>query len=144
MNRRDILHRSVYPAALTEVEKILATVEAVSEDRLTAKKGMQLQLALEEAVVNIIHYAYVGVQGMVPVIEVTVWCSTESLQVEIVDFGNAYNPLEMKDPIMSDQLEERKVGGLGIYFIRQVVDVVQYQRVDQANRLVLMMKLANA
>ncbi|MBN2120329.1 MAG: ATP-binding protein [Candidatus Omnitrophica bacterium] len=95
------------------------------------KKINQIQLASEELLVNIINYAYPDKKGK---FEIT--CSTKEskgLEVKIVDWGIAFNPLELPEPDTKAPLEERKIGGLGIYLVRNTMDETNYTRTGDSN-----------
>lgn len=95
----------------------------------------RIEVALEEALVNIISYAYQGEEGM---IELS--CHLEEKYVELVikDEGLPFNPLKQVkkvDPLIP--IEEREVGGLGILFILEIMDTVDYTRSRETNILTL-------
>ena len=79
---------------------------------------MTIKLALEEAVVN-------------------VFLEEKRLRIVITDGGRPFDPTEMADVDTTLPLEERKVGGLGIHFIRQLMDTTDYERRDGNNVLTL-------
>lgn len=99
-----------------------------------------IELASEEAVINIIHHAY---QDSPETVEVVVHVLPEKIGAEIVfkDFGPPFNPLETKAIDPTAEIEEREIGGLGIYFIRQLMDDVRYSRDRDQNVLVLVKNL---
>ena len=85
----------------------------------------KIELVLEEALTNVVHYAYPEGAG-----EMEVGCSLEDHKrfcLCVKDWGLRFNPLERPDPEMSEEISERQVGGLGIYLIRHLVDELQYQ-----------------
>lgn len=95
----------------------------------------RIRLASEEALVNVILHAYHGAEGPVEV----GWEMTGEPALEIVirDQGAAFDPLKAEEPDTKAGLEERKVGGLGIFFIREVTNRVQYRRENRENVLTL-------
>lgn len=95
---------------------------------------MQIELALEEAIVNIIHHAYADKPG---IIRFECKPQGDSLVIKIVDFGIPFDILSVADPDLDAELEDRKVGGLGIFFIRKFMDNVQYERTEEGNILLL-------
>lgn len=101
--------------------------------------SMALNLALEEAVVNSMSYAYPqGIQG-----EVSIEASCDSQQVvfTIRDSGTPFDPTTQADVDTSLTAEERPIGGLGIHLVRQIMDTVSYQRTDGQNILTLTKRL---
>ncbi len=97
------------------------------------------ELASEEALVNIIEHGYQKNEGT---IEVELHRFGTVIEIVLRDYGPAFNPLEREisfNPLAP--LEERKIGGLGILFIRQYMDEVRYRRERNANVLTLIKKL---
>lgn len=113
-------------------------MEFVSERARTvgwsARKVQQIQLAVEETIVNIIHYAYPEGRGEFELR----WRQTPDGKKEILeieDSGQPFNILKAPDPDLGAGLLERKVGGLGIYFIKKMADRVSYRRDGEKNIL---------
>lgn len=98
------------------------------------KHIMTLSLALEEAFVNIAHYAYEGRPGKV---NVGLLFEGDRVSIILKDQGMAFDPLSMDDPDISAGVEERKIGGLGIYMIKKSTDFCSYDRVDGYNILTM-------
>ena len=97
----------------------------------------QIDLAVEEIFVNISHYAYSPDKGTVQI-----ECSAEKtadalakLTVSFTDSGKAFNPLAKPDPDITLSVEEREIGGLGIFLIKKYMDSVLYERKDNQNIL---------
>jgi anti-sigma regulatory factor (Ser/Thr protein kinase) len=106
------------------------------EDRI-----LKLQLASEEALMNIFSYAYPDdAPG-----DVTVRCFHQKageLLISFEDNGEAFDVLSVDDPDTDLSLEDRDVGGLGIFFIKQMTDAVWYARKDNKNILTFRMALS--
>lgn len=98
-----------------------------------------LELAVEEAVVNICHHGYGGKPG--PLVLRIGDSDSGAFQVEIEDEGPEFNPLSQPLPEAGSHLENWKVGGLGILLMRRAVDTVDYERRDGRN--LLRLRLAN-
>lgn len=141
MCKQGLLYQAVHQANVQEVAKIIAAVEVAIDEVVDLKKSMQIQLALEEAIVNIASYAYPDIEGIGKIVKINIWRSKENLTIELIDYGIAYNLLENEEPNLDLNLEERKVGGLGIYFIRKIIDEVIYERKSMSNVLNLIIKL---
>ena len=99
----------------------------------------QIDLAVEEIYVNIAHYAYSPDKGTVQIA-----CSVEKtadapakVTVSFTDSGKAFNPLEKPDPDITLSVEEREIGGLGIFLTKKYMDSVLYERKDNQNILTL-------
>lgn len=97
----------------------------------------QIDLAVEEIYVNIAHYAYSPDKGTVQID-----CSVEKtsdapakLTVSFTDRGKAFNPLAKPDPDITLSVEEREIGGLGIFLTKKYMDSVLYERKDNQNIL---------
>lgn len=98
-------------------------------------RASEIELAVEEALVNIFRYAYPERPG-----DVEVRCrvtADRQLVIEIEDEGVPFNLLSIPDPELSTEISRRKVGGLGIYFIRKMIDDIRYRREKDHNVLTL-------
>lgn len=96
----------------------------------------KVRLSIEEAVENVVQYAYEGGLGW---IEVGTELDASGLQltVELRDAGVPFNPLETPDPDITLSAEERKVGGLGIFLCKQLMDNVRYNYENHCNVLTM-------
>lgn len=100
---------------------------------------MQLNLAIEEAVVNVMNYAYpAGTEGTVCI---DAQVSDGVLQFVISDSGAPFDPTARAEVDTTLSAEERDIGGLGIHIVRQIMDSIDYKRVDGRNVLTLGKKL---
>ena len=123
---------------LANLETLPAIVGFVSEHAAAMgvhpKRVMHLELAVEEAAVNICSYAY-----EIPPGEVTVRITPEPgvVRIELVDNGVPFDPLSMDAPDIKSELENREVGGLGIFLIHRMLDEVHYSRRGDQNILSL-------
>ena len=94
-----------------------------------------LQLALEECVTNVIMYAYPAEE------EHTIKVTAELIQPELIltieDSGIAFDPTQVSEADTSLSAEERPIGGLGIFLVRQLMDSVDYRREEGKNLLTL-------
>ncbi len=96
------------------------------------KKKFGLLVALEEAYVNVCHYAYPDTVGDV---ELACGCEAGDFVVEIADSGIAFDVLSLPDPDTDADIMDREIGGLGVYFIRKLTDAVCYRRENGRNIL---------
>ncbi|MFW5972138.1 MAG: ATP-binding protein [Bacillota bacterium] len=96
----------------------------------------KLRLACEEALVNIINYAYGDNMGEVEIIY-NFYPDNSEFEVKIIDKGIPFNPLESDTPDIDLPMEEREIGGLGIFMIKEIMDEVRYKREDGKNNLIL-------
>ncbi len=134
------MEKTVLPAKLENLESMLEFILGKAKTLgFDDKKIYQIQLAAEEVLVNIINYAYPDKNGD---IEITITPKeNEALEIEIADWGFAFDPLSLPEPDLCAPLEERKIGGLGIYLLRKIMDEVSYKRQDERNILCLVKKL---
>ena len=110
-----------------------------NEGFISLETSMQLQLVLEEAVVNVINYAYPeGEEGR---IEVDFRIDSDGLEVTIRDEGKPFDPTQTPDVDTEAGVDEREIGGLGIFLIRQLAESVAYRRENNTNILTLKMKM---
>ena len=99
----------------------------------------KLNLAIEEAVVNVMNYAYpAGTKGDV---DIDAEADDEQLKFVISDSGTPFDPTQKGEVDTTLSAEERGIGGLGIHLIRQIMDSINYERVDGKNVLTLHKKL---
>jgi len=96
-----------------------------------------INIAAEEIFTNIANYAYPSAKGNA-VISITVG---EEAVIRFEDTGKPYNPLEHPAPDLDKPLMERKIGGLGIFLVKNLMDKVEYVRMDDKNLLVLTKKI---
>ncbi len=94
-----------------------------------------MNLALEEAVVNVMTYAYpLGTKGTVNIVAIS---DDVCVKFIISDNGAPFDPTVVAEVDTTLSAEDRKIGGLGIYLVRQLMDSVNYERVDGYNVLTL-------
>ena len=100
---------------------------------------MPMNLALEEAVSNVMLYAYPETNSGRVLVEAEK--SAKQVVFTISDTGIPFDPTQKEDPDVSLSLEERTIGGLGIFLVRQIMDDIRYERKDNKNILTLTKKL---
>ena len=123
-----------------EVSKFSTFIKSVME-KLSIEKTLarQLRLAIEEAVVNVIDYAYpAGQEGN---IEVQIMSDGETLKTVLIDSGVAFDPTAKEKADTSLSAEDRQIGGLGILLVRELMDSINYERIDGQNILTLIKKI---
>ena len=104
------------------------------------KIGLQIALAVEEIFVNIADYAYHPNTGAVT-IRSTIQKNVPAIEIQFLDEGKPYNPLEKPDADTTLNSEDRAIGGLGILLIKKTMDHVQYEYKDGMNILTIQKNL---
>lgn len=113
------------------------TAEAFGLDSMLL---MSLNLVMEEAVSNIIFYAYKeGETG--ENIRISMELEDGVLTIVLTDTGLPFDPTAREDPDVSLPAEERPIGGLGIFLIKKMMDEVVYRREDDANVFIMSKKI---
>lgn len=119
---------------LGELEKLNRFIEQTAADHhLSGPSLMQFKLALEEAVTNVILYAYPDEKDKD--IDIQLTFENGALVTNIIDSGIAFNPVEKTDPDISLSADQRPIGGLGIYLAKQLMTEVKYNRSGDKNIL---------
>ena len=101
---------------------------------------MQINLAIEEAVVNVMNYAYPeGTKG-----DITIEAKSNGTEMIFIisDTGKPFDPTAKPEVDITKSAEDRAIGGLGIHLIRQIMDRINYERIDGHNILTLIKKLS--
>lgn len=120
------------------IDYLMSSPDIPDDDGLQFK----IRLSIEEAVENVVQYAYEGGLGWIEV-------GTEldptglMLTVELRDAGVRFNPLDAPDPDLTLSAEDRPIGGLGIFLCKQLMDNVQYHYMDNCNILTMKKMLAS-
>ena len=99
---------------------------------LPPAESVKFELALEEVFMNVVMH---GSPGAGTQVEVSVILCDGGLTLMVENEGPAFDPLLLPAPDVAASLEERKVGGLGVFLVRQMMDAVSYQRVAARNQL---------
>ena len=97
-----------------------------------------IRLVSEEIIVNILNYAYP--QQAEGYLTLCLWDEDGEITLEFIDGGIPFNPLDKDDPDISLPLEQREIGGLGIFLVREMMDDVAYTYVNKENRLTIKKK----
>ena len=98
----------------------------------------KLRLGVEEAVVNVINYAYpADNEGN---ITINMMSDGHSLRFQIIDEGVAFDPTAQQKTDTTLSVEDRQIGGLGILLVRELMDSINYERVEGKNILTLIKK----
>ena len=123
------------PNDVQEVPQLNVFVDEVCEQAdFDMSTTLKLNLAIEEAVVNVMNYAYPNGKGDV---DIDAQINDEHLKFVISDSGTPFDPTVKAEVDTTLSAEQRSIGGLGIHLIRQIMDTINYERVDNKNLLTL-------
>lgn len=120
------------PGFMTEISKC-ARLAGFDEGKVAA-----IELALEEVIVNVVKYSRTVPEDMI-----VVTCRTDGadrLYIEVIDSGLPFDPLTKGVPDTNSGIEDRTVGGLGIFLMKNMTDDVSYRREDGKNILTMQVK----
>ena len=124
---------------LAELERLNQLVEEFGgQNNFHVEEQYAVYLCLEEIITNIVNYAWPD--GGEHQIDVRLSVDDEWIRVEIQDDGIPFDPTKVAEPDVNKPAAERQVGGLGIHLVRQTVNDMFYQRVDDKNTLLLKKK----
>ncbi len=127
-------------ANLDALQQVQNAVEEFGETQDWPQKLIyQINLVLEELSVNIINYAYDGDEAQK--FDIRMVLEADTLTIDIIDGGRAFNPLsEAPEPDLTSDVEDRPIGGLGVYLVRKVMDDLHYRREMDRNHITLVKK----
>ena len=129
------LQRSLtLPNDINTIPQLNEFIDTVCEElEIDMALAMSLNLAMEEAVVNVMDYAYPeGTEGEV---DIEAIADEAQLHFTISDSGKPFDPTAKEEVDTTLSAEERPIGGLGIHLIRQLMDDISYERKDDKNIL---------
>ncbi|MCR4562507.1 MAG: SpoIIE family protein phosphatase [Bacilli bacterium] len=137
----DDIIRLKFPA---DVEKIYLGIDPIinslKEVGVLHADSYKIEVALEELLVNIASYAYAPETGDIE-IEYEIKDSPRSVIIKIMDEGKPFDPLQAKDPDTTLPEDERQIGGLGIFIVKNTMDEIEYHRIDDKNVLIIKKKI---
>lgn len=126
-----ILHNNV-----EQITLLPEFVEAVAEaSQLDHETIFNLNLALEEAVSNVILYAYP--EGTDGVVNIEAFADKKRVSFVITDSGKPFDPTTKEDVDINAEMDKRPIGGLGIHLVRTIMDTVSYERKEEKNILTI-------
>ncbi len=121
---------------LDEIATLAEFIEELgAELSLSMETTMHINLALEEAVSNIIMYAYPQEEAHEIILKTT--SGENQLIFLLTDNGLSFDPTSAPEVNLDIPAEERQIGGLGIFLIRRIMNEVTYQRLDGENHLIM-------
>jgi anti-sigma regulatory factor (Ser/Thr protein kinase) len=122
-----------------QIEEIPVLAEKIDELaekwELSQALAMNINLVIEEAISNIIFYAFNDNDKHQ--IKISISLNNKNLVIKITDDGIPFDPLSLAEPDITVAAEERQIGGLGIFLISQIMDEMNYKRQKNQNILTL-------
>ncbi len=127
------MKQQTFLAGLKDLHSMLSFISSYAKDENMDQKSIrELELAAEEAIVNIIYHAYKQKGGNV---QIELDKKENQIEVTIIDQGPEFNPILQKEE--QSKRNENKMGGLGIILMCSYVDDIKYQRENYSNILIL-------
>ena len=128
-------------ATIENVRQITEWIDSELEKLdCSMKAQMQIDVAIDELVSNIAHYAYSPGTGSVTV-QFDFDPETRTVVLTFIDSGVPYDPLQNADPDVTLPVEKRRIGGLGIFLVRKTMDHMSYRRDGGRNILEIRKKI---
>ena len=126
---------------LEEMTKVMTALAEFSAD-VGLDKGVAqaAELVLDELLNNVINHAYLDAKHHTIVVDMSI--AEQALQIIISDDGIPFNPFAHKDPDLKSSLEEREVGGVGLFLVKKFMDECSYERLEDRNIVTLVKYLA--
>ena len=126
-----------YEARLSNLTDLTAQIDLLLEQMdCSVKIQTQIDVSIDEIFTNICSYAYQDKTGSA-IVRVEGYENPKRLCICFTDEGIPYNPLEKEDPDINLSVEERPIGGLGIFMVKSMMDDMQYEYRDGKNVLTL-------
>ena len=113
-------------------------VDACQKLKVDEEKIERFKLAVDEICSNIILYGYKNLEP--GNIKLRIRKLNNEIIVEIEDTGHPFNPELIETPNLSDNIDEREIGGLGLFFVKEIIDEIDYQNKDGMNCISLKIK----
>jgi anti-sigma regulatory factor (Ser/Thr protein kinase) len=123
-----------WPQGLAQIRSALQAL--AEQGHLGDEVGEAFLLALEELVANVFEH------GAGDEVCLSIVCDGRKLSAEVVDSGPAFNPLAADDPDIDAGIDERPVGGLGVFLVKSLMDRVHYRRSEGHNHVYLSKRLS--
>jgi anti-sigma regulatory factor (Ser/Thr protein kinase) len=127
---------------MADLGKLPPQLEAFAEQaELPLDVAMHIDIVLDELLANTISYGYPD--GRPGTIRLRIRAEDE-VRIVIEDDGDPFDPLSLATPDLEAELEDRQIGGLGVHFVRTMMDAVDYERIDGLNRITLIKQLSRS
>ncbi len=127
----------------SDVERLSEIADFIEDSARSCGVGNKeiydVQMAVDEACTNIIQHAYHGRSD--ETIDLTCQCNGKEFVVVIRDFGDRFDPNKVPKPKTRDPLARRSIGGLGMFFMRKLMDRVDFSFSSGGNELTMVKKI---
>lgn len=120
----------------------LIDVACARRPDVEAQTVYDLKLAVDEACTNVITHGYAGMNPGSIILSIEV--GPERVELTLTDFGHPFEPSEPPAPDVEAGLDDRPMGGFGLYFIYQTMDEISYETLHDSNRLTFVKRLRRA
>lgn len=122
-------------ASMEYLDKVTSFVEAFLEDyACPIKIAMKILLCVEELYANVVNYAYGSKDGNCTIeLEGKAYETENEVCICMRDQGVPFDPFAKEDPDITLSVDEREIGGLGIYMVKNIMDTVSYEYKQQEN-----------
>ena len=128
-------------ATSENVDQAVEFVDALLEEYgCGINEQMAIDVAVDELFTNIANYAYAPDTGYATV-RVEMLNDPQAVEITFIDSGKPYDPLEKEDPDTTLSLEDRPIGGMGIFIVKKSMDAVKYEYKDGKNILTIQKKI---
>jgi serine/threonine-protein kinase RsbW len=123
------------PADIRKLPTLLEGISSLMERHgFSDEEILDAELAVDEAVTNVIEHGYRGEGGSIDLI---VSVSIDEVVIRLEDTAPPFDPTSTAPAIIEGDLEERPTGGLGVHLIKEVMDVLSYERISGKNVLIM-------
>ena len=125
---------------LAEIARLAEQVEEFGvKNKIEPRYIFNINLSLDELITNTINYGYDDHEEHLILIDM--YLAESEIVIQVKDDGMPFNPLDMPNPDLSRELDERPAGGLGIYLVRTMMDQVEYERRGDQNIITMHKRL---
>ena len=128
-------------ATSSGLQTLLSFTETwLSKTGISPENQYDILIIVEELTVNIVNYAYDEIPGKIT-LSLELLDDSAILRLNLSDTGRPFNPLDYDDPKLSESIEERPVGGLGIFIIKSLADKLKYEYNNKQKQIIIEKRL---
>jgi anti-sigma regulatory factor (Ser/Thr protein kinase) len=125
---------------LSELDRLIQSIEEYFETiNISTKQQFNIQICIDEIVTNIINYGYPNMDN--GNIELSIELEAGLIKLIIKDDALPYNPLDAPEPDLESPLESRRIGGLGVFLVKQLSKNQIYERKENINYFTVVFKM---